>query len=95
MVVTLNEAKAHLRYEINDTANDAYLDGLILAADVAIRNYINTEPTSDHAIVQAALLLIGFYDEHRNSDKDMPTNGNYLPAPVQALLYPYRNPTAV
>lgn len=95
MVVTLEEVKAHLRYEASDTANDDYLIGLILAAGAAIKSYITTVPDDDPAIAHAALLLIGFYDEHRNADKDTPVNGNYLPAPVQALLYPYRTPTAV
>lgn len=62
MVVTLEEVKEHLRYESTDTSNDFYLNGLILAADKVIKNYISVTP--------------------------------YLPAPVQALLYPYRDPTA-
>lgn len=94
MVVTLEEVKEHLRYESTDTSNDFYLNGLILAADKVIKNYISVTPSEDPAIAHAALLLIGYYDEHRNADKDMPINGNYLPAPVQALLYPYRDPTA-
>ena len=93
-MVTLQEAKSHLRYD--DDADDLYINGLIAAADSAVKNYVTQEPLPDAAAIkQATLLLIGHYDQYRNAEKDMPVEGNYLPAPVRALLYPYRTPTAV
>ncbi|MBZ1392287.1 head-tail connector protein [Psychrobacter pacificensis] len=91
-LITLDEAKHHLRYD--DDANDAALTMYIAAAESAINRYINTDvPAAGLADVKvAALMLIGYFDENRNADKDTPTNGNYLPQPVVSLLYPYRQP---
>jgi hypothetical protein len=90
--VTLEEAKHHLRYD--DDANDNTLALYIAAADGAINRYINTEvPESGTGDIKvAALMLIGYFDDNRNADKDTPINGNYLPQPVVSLLYPYRQP---
>ena len=91
--VTLEEAKHHLRYD--DDSNDMMLQGYIAAAEAATKRYITetvvAEETPD--IKVAVLLLVGYYDLHRNMDKDMPSDGNYLPAPVRALLWPYRKPS--
>ena len=91
--VTLEEAKHHLRYD--DDSNDMMLQGYIAAAEAATKRYITktvvAEDTPD--IKVAVLLLVGYYDLHRNMDKDMPSDGNYLPAPVRALLWPYRKPS--
>ena len=46
-------------------------------------------------IKQAALLLIGYWDQFRNAESEAPVNANFLPMPVQSLLYPYRNPTVI
>lgn len=90
--ITLDEVKHHLRYD--DDANDAALTMYIAAAESAINRYINTDvPESGTGDIKvAALMLIGYFDENRNADKDTPTNGNYLPQPVVSLLYPYRQP---
>lgn len=89
---TLEEVKHHLRYD--DDANDATLTMYIAAADSAINRYIDkdTPPAAHDDIKVAALMLIGYFDDNRNADKDTPTNGNYLPQPVVSLLYPYRTP---
>ncbi|WP_250162202.1 head-tail connector protein [Psychrobacter sp. WY6] len=91
--VTLEEAKYHLRYD--DDSNDMMLQGYIAAAEAATNRYITesvvAEDTPD--IKVAVLLLVGYYDYHRNMDKDMPSDGNYLPPPVRALLWPYRKPS--
>ena len=91
--VTLEEAKHHLRYD--DDSNDMMLQGYIAAAEATTKRYITetvvAEDTPD--IKVAVLLLVGYYDLHRNMDKDMPSDGNYLPAPVRALLWPYRKPS--
>lgn len=91
--VTLEEVKHHLRYD--DDSNDMNLEMYMAAANAAVNQYITTvvtvEATPD--IKVAVLLLVGYYDYHRNMDKDMPSDGNYLPAPVRTLLWPYRRPT--
>lgn len=90
-MVSLDEARAHLRYDGND--NDAEIAALIAAADAMIRRHCDkdtdfTLPNIKHA----ALLLIGFWDENRAAETG---NGWYLPPAVLALLTPYRTPTAV
>ena len=94
-IVTLDEVKYHLRYD--DDANDTTLNMYIKAADSAINRYItDAVPVgAGEDIKVAALMLIGYFDDNRNADKDTPINGNYLPQPVVAMLYPYRKPTVV
>lgn len=91
--VTLEEAKHHLRYD--DDSNDMNLTAYIAAAEATINQYITAYVASAATpdIKVAALLLVGYYDYNRNMDKDMPSDGNYLPAPVRALLWPYRQPS--
>lgn len=93
--VTLEEVKHHLRYD--DDSNDATLAMFMTAAESAISRYVTetipAEGTQD--IKVATLMLIGYFDDNRSPDKDTPTNGNYLPAPVISMLYSYRKPTAV
>lgn len=93
--VTLEEAKHHLRYD--DDSNDVMLTAYIAAAESAVMQYITkTVAAADTPDIKVAvLLLVGYYDFHRNMDKDTPSDGNYLPAPVRALLWPYRQPTAI
>ena len=93
--VTLEEVKHHLRYD--DDSNDIMLTAYIAAAESAVKRYITeTVAAADTPDIKVAvLLLVGYYDFHRNMDKDMPSDGNYLPAPVRALLWPYRQPTAI
>lgn len=91
--VTLEEVKHHLRYD--DDANDSNLTMYIKAAESAIARYITEEipAAGTDDIKVATLMLVGYFDDNRSPDKDTPTNGNYLPAPVVAMLYPYRHPT--
>lgn len=92
---TLAEVKQHLRYD--DDSNDVILAGFLAGAETAIDNYI-TDPVvlgMLPVLKVATLLLVGNMDDYRNAEKDTPDNGNYLPMPVQRLLYPYRTPTAV
>lgn len=93
--VTLEDAKHHLRYD--DDSNDVMLTAYIAAAESAVGQYITKTVTAADTpdIKVAVLLLVGYYDFHRNMDKDTPSDGNYLPAPVRALLWPYRQPTAL
>lgn len=94
-IVSLETLKEHLRYDDDD--NDLMLQGYLDAADSVVKNYITDEFESDYpkAIHQAILLLCGFWDKHRNAETETPVNGNYLPMPVQSLLFHYRKPTAI
>lgn len=94
-IVDLDTLKEHLRYD--DDANDTMLQGYLDAADEVVKNYITDEFATGYpkAIHQAILMLCGYWDKYRNAESDAPLNGNYLPMPVQVLLYPYRKPTAV
>lgn len=94
-IVDLEVLKNHLRYD--DDSNDMMLQGYLDAADSVVLNYITDEFETEYpkAIHQAILILCGYWDQYRNAEKDTPLNGNYLPMPVQSLLYPYREPTAV
>jgi hypothetical protein len=94
-IVSLETLKEHLRYDDDD--NDIMLQGYLDAADSVVKNYITDEFDSEYpkAIHQAILLLCGFWDKHRNAESETPVNGNYLPMPVQSLLFHYRKPTAI
>jgi len=95
-IVNLETAKLHLRYD--DSDSDTVIQGFLDAADSVVLNYITDEFAEGEypkAIHQAILLLVGHWDQYRNAEQEMPVNGNYLPMPVQALLFPYRKPTAV
>lgn len=94
-IVSLETLKEHLRYDDDD--NDLMLQGYLDAADSVVKNYITDEFESEYpkAIHQAILLLCGFWDKHRNAESETPLNGNYLPMPVQSLLFHYRKPTAI
>ena len=93
--VTLDEVKHHLRYD--DDASDTILAAYIAGAEAAVKNYITSTvpPVATPDIKIAVLLLVGYYDHHRNVEAGTPNYGNYLPDPVRALLSPYRRPTAV
>ena len=94
-IVSLETLKEHLRYDDDD--NDLMLQGYLDAADSVVKNYITDEFEYEEpkAIHQAILLLCGFWDKHRNAESETPVNGNYLPMPVQSLLFHYRKPTAI
>ncbi|MBJ8421906.1 phage gp6-like head-tail connector protein [Acinetobacter bereziniae] len=94
-IVSLETLKEHLRYDDDD--NDLMLQGYLDAADSVVKNYITDEFESEYpkAIHQAILLLCGFWDKHRNAENETPVNDNFLPMPVQSLLFHYRKPTAI
>jgi len=90
-MLTLEEVKAHLRYDSDD--NDAALQIMLDAAQQAIKTHCDPNQNLDTAAIkQAALLLIGYWDNNRNAEQG---NEWYLPQPVLALLAPYRTPVAV
>ena len=90
-MLTLEEVKAHLRYDSDD--NDAALQIMLDAAEQAIKTHCDAgQDLTQPAIKQAALLLIGYWDNNRNAEQG---NEWYLPQPGLALLTPYRTPVAV
>lgn len=92
MILTADEARQHLRYDDQELTDDEAND-LILAAEQAIKDYITDAfDESNYSMKRAAKLLIGWFDENRDISKDTVSDGNYLPAPVRALLYKYRSP---
>lgn len=94
MILNVQEAREHLRYD-EDELSDAEAKDLILSAEQAIKDYITDAfDESNYAMKRAAKLLIGWFDENRDINKETVSDGNYLPAPVRALLYKYRLPVA-
>lgn len=95
MILTIEEVRTNLRYEV-DELSDVEATALIEEAEQAIKDYITDAYDEANPILKrAAKLLIGYWDEYRNVEKEMVTNGNYLPEAVQSLLYHYRTPTVI
>lgn len=95
-IVTLEEAKGHLRYD--DDSNDTELQIYLDSAESTILRYVDEEHRVEpypKEFKSAVLLYAGYFDKHRNAESDAPVNGNFMPQPVQALLFTYRTPTAV
>ena len=91
MLITLSEAKTHLRIEHDE--EDEYLAGLIRQAQAAAEDYCRvTFPDEDppEPVRLALLLFVGFYYENR----DIPDMTTYkaMRMAFDALLYPYRDP---
>ena len=99
MIISLAEAKTHLRIEHDE--EDEYLTGLILQAQAAAEDYcrISFEPylngdgeeaDAPEPVRLALLLFVGFYYENR----DIPDMTTYkaMRMAFDSLLYPYRDP---
>lgn len=108
MLVTLQQAKDHLRVDTTDGDNDIL--GKVKAASAAIIRYLKApvfwsgssgEIETDSAGVAidvpddvqiATLMLIGYFDRQRDEDEAKQYGGGQLPEMVRALL-PERVPT--
>ena len=99
MIISLQEAKTHLRIEHDD--EDEYLTNLILQAQAAAEDYcrVSFEPyvnesgeeaSAPEPVRLALLLFVGFHYENR----DIPDMTAYkaMRMAFDALLYPYRDP---
>ena len=99
MIISLEEAKTHLRIEHDE--EDEYLTGLILQAQAAAEDYcrVSFEPylnengdevDAPEPVRLALLLFVGFYYENR----DIPDMTTYKATRMafDSLLYPYRDP---
>lgn len=107
MIVSLDEIKEYLRYD--DTPdNDAVLMVFYNSAMTAILNYVTDTFTSEDEYPEvfklAVLSYIGWLDSSRDGSgiqkMEMGADtayidGNYIPAVVRNVLYPYRTPTVV
>ena len=91
MLITLSEAKTHLRIEHDE--EDEYLTGLIRQAQAAAEDYCRvtfTDEDPPEPVRLALLLFVGFHYENR----DIPDMTTYkaMRMAFDALLYPYRDP---
>ena len=100
MLVTLDDAKDHLRIDTDD--EDMHLELLVNAASDAVLNYLKIDGTiyvdsSDnidppYAVQAATLLMTGYLYRLRDNNEGGEYQQGYLPMPVTALLYPLRSP---
>lgn len=93
-ITTLQEVKAHLRYDSDDS--DLELEIYRQSAEQMVLDYVTDDFTDGQYPKQfktAVLLMCGYFDQNRNLESDMQSDGNYLPAPIRQMLYKYRTPT--
>ena len=87
MVVTVAEAKAHLRLETDD--EDAFIESLIEQAQAVAEDYcrVTFESPAPEPVRLAVLLMVAHYYENR----DTPERQIYvtLRMAFENLLYPY------
>ncbi|WP_394651159.1 head-tail connector protein [uncultured Acinetobacter sp.] len=94
MALTLNDVARNLRYDEGFDEND--LQELLDTAEQAVKDHVKTNFDAENKVQQRAILLLcGYYDNYRNIEKEMPSNGSFLPEPVLALLNPYYTPLAM
>ena len=91
MVVSVAEAKAHLRLESDE--EDAFIESLIEQAQAVAEDYcrVTFESPAPEPVRLAVLLMVAHYYENR----DTPERQIYvtLRLAFESLLYPYRDVT--
>lgn len=86
-IVTLAEAKAHLR--VYDVADDTYITGLTeVAEDHLQAQGVAVAAPVPASIRHAALLIIGHFFNNREASSAV--NLKTIPHGVEALIAPYR-----
>ncbi len=89
MVITMEEAKAHLRLQYDE--EDAFLASLIQQAQAAAEDYCRVlfDENAPHTVRLAVLLMVAHYYENR----DNPDKQTYLTMRMafENLLYPHRD----
>lgn len=100
MIISLHEARDHLRSDTEDDDGDLTLK--IWAASSAVLTYLNLESADEipdaaiNAAKIATLMLVGEFYRNREGAQDgdipEPFGYGYLPRPVVAILYPHRDP---
>jgi len=89
MILTVDEAKAHLRLQHEE--EDAYLASLILQAQAVAEDYcrVTFDEEAPQAVRLAILLMVSHYYENRdNPDKQVYIT---MQMAFENLLYPHRN----
>ena len=89
MVVTVHEAKTHLRIQYDD--EDTYLKSLIKQAQAAAEDFCRVpfyEPAPEPVRLAVLLMVSHYYENRDNPDKHV-----YLTMRMafENLLYPYRD----
>ena len=91
MVVSVADAKAHLRLETDD--EDAFIESLIAQAQAVAEDYcrVTFDASAPEPVRLAVLLMVAHYYENR----DTPERQIYvtLRMAFENLLYPYRDVT--
>lgn len=104
VIITLPQAKNHLRVDTDD--EDVDIQAKVDSATAAVLNYLKVDDLSVlasgspptiptrvmNASVAACLLMVGYLYRQRDNDTDHEYETGYLPRPVTALLYPFRDP---
>lgn len=91
IMLTVNDVARHLRYDEGFDQED--LQMLLDTSEQAVKDHVKTKFDAENKVQQRAILLLcGYYDNYRGIEKEMPSNGNFLPEPVLALLNPYYTP---
>ena len=89
MILTVEEAKAHLR--IQHEEEDAYLASLLLQAQAVAEDYcrVTFDDPAPQAVRLAVLLMVSHYYENRdNPDKQVYVT---MRMAFENMLYPHRN----
>lgn len=105
-LVTLPQAKEHLRIDIDEDAGDADLTLKIQAGSAAILAYVQGSRdrivSSDGALIEgepllrtqtALLMLLGWLDRNRGGEEEEKLKQGELPFSVTMLIYDLRRPT--
>ena len=90
MVVTVAEAKAHLRLESDE--EDAFIESLIEQAQAVAEDYCRvqfSEPAPEPVRLAVLLFVSHYYENRDNPDRAMYAT---MRVAFENLLYPYRDP---
>jgi hypothetical protein len=107
-LVTLKQAADHLRCDISGDNDDLKMKIMQASSAIytylksGVDLYLDSDGELDadndenplpYQIQAACLLMLGYLYKDRDGDSDKAYQPGYLPAPVTALLYPFRVPT--
>lgn len=95
MILTLEEAKRHLRVDDSFTDDDTYIEGLIGVAEADIANRLKYDTLSERfpdgdypsPVIHAAKLIVAHYYENREPVAF--ASSSKVPMMIDSLLFPY------